>query len=81
VLPGTEQTPTSPTVLPVTAVTDTPAPAVAVLGETLVAGAELPRTGAGQIEALMTLALSLIAAGTGLLVGFRRRVGSAVSPG
>jgi hypothetical protein len=59
---------------------------VAVLGETLESGSgvspgSLARTGAGKVMFLITLALSLLAAGIALTSAFRRRTGSASSPG
>ena len=63
---------------------DAAAPALAptiVFGETLVAGSELPRTGAVQVQFLVALALSLLAAGVTLRAAFGRRTRSASSPG
>ena len=59
-----------------------PAPATSpvVDSNTLSAGGELPRTGA-SVQFLMTLALSLIAAGAALRAAFGRRIRSASSPG
>jgi hypothetical protein len=63
----------------------TPAPAPAtspvVDSNTLSAGGGLPRTGAGQTQFLVTLALSLLAAGVALRAAFGRRIRSASSPG
>jgi LPXTG-motif cell wall-anchored protein len=68
-------------VLPTTLVqTAAPAP-TAVLGETLVQGAELPRTGSAHLPAMLALAFGLILSGIALLAGSRRRVGSASFPG
>ena len=59
-----------------------PAPATApvVDSNTLGAGGELPRTGAG-VQFLVTLALALLAAGVTLRATFTRRIRSASSPG
>ena len=75
------------TVLGVTIVSDpAPAPAVApsvhknnIAPE--VASAELPRTGGGHFQFLMTLALSLLGAGIALRAAFGRRIRSASFPG
>ena len=60
-----------------------PAPATSpvVDNSTLSPGGELPRTGAGHVQLLMTLALSLIAAGAALRVAFGRRIRFASAPG
>ena len=58
-----------------------PAASPALLGETLAAGGELPRTGAANVSFLMTLALSLLAAGLTLRAAFGRRTRSAFFPG
>ena len=59
-----------------------PAPATspAVDSNTLSAGGELPRTGA-SVQFLVTLALTLLAAGVTLRATFTRRIRSASSPG
>ena len=51
-----------------------------VLGETLTAGGELPRTGGGDVQPLMLVALSLVGTGMALRLG-SRRIRSASSPG
>ena len=60
----------------------TPAPATSpvVDSNTLSAGGQLPRTGAG-VQFLVTLALALLAAGVTLRATFTRRIRSASSPG
>jgi LPXTG-motif cell wall-anchored protein len=60
-----------------------PAPAVAptgVAGENVQAGGELPRTGSAHFQFLVTLGLSLLAAGVALQAAFRRNR-SAAFPG
>jgi hypothetical protein len=58
-----------------------PAASPAVSGNNAVApAAELPHTGAGNIQFLMALALSLLAAGVALRAAFGRRIRSASSP-
>jgi hypothetical protein len=52
-----------------------------VMGATLEAGAELPRTGSGDVVPLMRLALSLVGAGLALRTVSSRRIRSASSPG
>lgn len=79
---NTNSTPAPVKVLPVAVEkSNTPASKTAVLGETFVAPAELPRTGTGHLRPLLALACSLIAAGTGLRAVSSRRVRSASFPG
>jgi hypothetical protein len=62
--------------------TAAPAPATPVAGNNLeIAGGQLPRTGSVHVQFLMTLALSLIAAGVMLRAAFGRRIRPASSPG
>jgi hypothetical protein len=56
-------------------------PAPAVGGSNLEVLAELPRTGAGSMQFLVALALSLLAAGVILRAAFSRRIRSASSSG
>ncbi len=58
----------APALSPAPAPALSPAPAPAVAGENLVAGADLPRTGAANVPFLMALALSLLAAGLTLRI-------------
>jgi hypothetical protein len=61
-----------------------PAPALAptaVDGSTLVAGAELPRTGSNLVQFLSGLGLALLAAGVALKGATSKRIRSASSPG
>ncbi|HET9770951.1 MAG TPA: hypothetical protein VFS16_08690 [Acidimicrobiia bacterium] len=83
-VPSTSTTTAGPTTEVGGTTSDAP---IAVLGETLEKGGgvspgSLARTGAGKVMFLVTLALSLLAAGTALLCAFRRRrSGSVASPG
>ena len=84
--PVTNSDPAPAHVLPVnveksTESKDTQPGKTAVLSETFVAPTELPRTGTGHVQTLLTLALSLIGAGSMLRAAASRRVRSAPFPG
>lgn len=79
--PSTTTDPAPNTVVESTTLVKAETPAeipTVVLGETLVAGSELPRTG-GNVQPLMLVALSLVGSGMAMRVG-SRRIRSASSP-
>ena len=71
--------PAPATVLPITAQPAGEIPTL-VLGETVVRGGELPRTGSGDVQPLMLMALSLVGTGLALRAG-SQRIRSASFPG